>query len=84
MLIGLHIWGAYIRGGLYTGGVSTGFYGMILTVQKLTFSLQPSTSWLEANRTRLDMNKCSVMIFGYVNECLWAKVWQDKIWEIQY
>ena len=26
--IGLHIWGAYIPGGLYKGGVLTGFYGI--------------------------------------------------------
>ena len=30
MLIGLHIWGAYIReGGLNAGGILTGFYAFI-------------------------------------------------------
>ena len=28
MLIGLHIWGAYIRVGLHTGGILTGFCGI--------------------------------------------------------
>ena len=38
MLIALHIWGAYIRGGgdLYTGGVLTGFYGIVIAVRKST------------------------------------------------
>ena len=29
MLIGLHIWGVDIRGGLYTQAVLTGFYSML-------------------------------------------------------
>ena len=39
MLIALHIWGAYIPGGggdLYTGGVLTGFYGIVIAVRKST------------------------------------------------
>ena len=31
MLIGLNIWGAYIQGDLYTGGVLMGFHGISLS-----------------------------------------------------
>ena len=37
--------------------------------------------WLENNHMKLNQEKCHLLVSGYKNEKIWARIGQTKIWE---
>ena len=40
--------------------------------------------WFESKYTKLNIEKCNLIVSGYKHEQVWAKVGEDKIWESAY
>ena len=37
--------------------------------------------WFENNHTKLNQEKCHLLVSGYKRENIWARIGQTKIWE---
>ena len=50
-------------------------------INKLKHDSLLAIEWFENNYMKLNQEKCHLLVSGYKNENIWARIGQTKIWE---